>query len=99
MSDDSSKIESILQQLLDELLAARVPPKTICPSEVPRKLTAGQLEEAGVSSWRDLMDDTRKLAWQMRASGEVEILQGGEVVGHDVGLDDIKGPIRLRRTA
>jgi len=33
----------------------------------------------------------------MRARGEVEVLQEGEVLNNDMMLQDVKGPIRVRR--
>ena len=42
------------------------------------------------------MPRIRELAWQMRDAGEVEILQRGEVLGGDVEVEDVRGPIRLR---
>ena len=43
------------------------------------------------------MPAIRELAWRMRdEDGSVEILQGGEVLGGDVGVGDVRGPIRLR---
>lgn len=87
----------ILQSRINQLLATREYPKTICPSEVPRALTTNDLEELGASCWRDLMSDVRELVWQMRDRGEVEILQRGEVLGEEVGLEHVKGPIRVRR--
>ena len=89
----------ILQRHLDRLLETRAHPKTICPSEVARALTSAELEEAGASSWRELMADVRHLVWQMRDRGEIEVLQHGEVLGNDVGLEDVKGPVRVRKKA
>lgn len=43
------------------------------------------------------MPSVRELVWEMRARGEVEVLQKGEVLGNDVTLQDVKGPIRVRR--
>lgn len=38
----------------------------------------------------------REIVWQLRDDGEVEVLQKGEVLG-DVQLEDVRGPIRVRR--
>lgn len=43
------------------------------------------------------MPTIREMAWEWRGNGEVEILQRGEVLSLDVGLEDVRGPIRLRR--
>ena len=41
------------------------------------------------------MDIIRQLLWEKRASGEVEVMQKGEVVTAE-SLKDIRGPIRVR---
>lgn len=38
-----------------------------------------------------------ELAFEMRELGDCEILRKGVVIGEDVGLRDIDGPIRIRR--
>jgi len=89
--------EDILKQHIDRLLSAREHPKTICPSEVARSLDSTELKSVDASDWRDLMPEIRRLAWTMRDHGEVEVLQKGQPVPEDVALEDIKGPIRLRK--
>lgn len=81
---------------LNKLLSARQYPKTICPSEVVRALTAEELAQAGVTSWRELMPTIRTLVWTRRRAGDVEVLQHGELVDTDTTLDSLKGPIRVR---
>lgn len=87
----------ILGPHIDRLLSSREYPKTICPSEVPRALTAAELEAAGALEWRDLMPDTRQILWDMYMGGEVQVLQKGSLVPKHLKLDDVKGPIRARR--
>jgi hypothetical protein len=77
------------------LLNSREYPKTICPSEIARALSRDELETLGATEWRDTMDDIRKVVWERREAGEVEVLQKGEVVSVE-NLNDIKGPIRVR---
>ncbi|PVH98293.1 hypothetical protein DM02DRAFT_467364, partial [Periconia macrospinosa] len=79
------------------LLQSRAFPKTICPSEVARSLSNRDLSELGCATWRDAMDDVRGLVWEMRARGEVEVLQRGEVLDEVTELYEVKGPIRVRR--
>ena len=98
MPSESPNIEESLQTRLDGLLSNRQFPKTICPSEVPRSLTAADLQRLGVADWRDLMPTVRSMLEGMRKSGQVEILQKGEVVAGDVDVDDLRGPIRARKT-
>jgi len=91
---DSSPVVKHLLMFLEN----RQPPKTFCPSEVARALSSDELQSEGVQEWRQLMPRVRRLAWEMRANGELEVLQRGEVIGDTVvSLDDLKGPIRIRR--
>lgn len=87
----------LLAARLDKLLDSRVYPKTICPSEVARSLSSQQLSDAGVSTWRELMDAVRGLAWLERARGTLEVMQQGTRIADNTTLENIKGPIRLRR--
>ncbi|TKA72153.1 hypothetical protein B0A55_08362 [Friedmanniomyces simplex] len=89
-----------LARHLADFLAKRQPPKTFCPSEVARALTADELRDLGCSEWRDAMPGIRQLAWEWREreqGGGVEILQKGVVLGREVGVEDVRGPVRLRR--
>ena len=86
-----------LTQHLRLFLAKREPPKTFCPSEVARALTAEEMQELGFTDWREAMPAVRELAWEMRWRGECEVLQRGEVVGGEVRVEEVRGPIRLRR--
>jgi hypothetical protein len=88
--------DGVLRRRLDEFLAKREPPKTFCPSEVARALSADELKECGYEGWKDAMDDVRKLAWDLRESGECEVVQKGDVVEAGA-LEDVRGPIRIRR--
>ena len=96
--DTPSDASSPLQERLDDFLRKRQPPKTFCPSEVARALTASELTELGLGEWRDAMPMIRGMAWTLRQRGECEILQRGEVLGMEVGVEDVRGPIRIRRT-
>lgn len=80
----------------NRLLDARDYPKTICPSEIARALSAQELHELGASEWRDAMDGVRSVVWEQRQAGQVEVLQKGKVVDVD-SLNNIKGPIRVRK--
>ncbi|KAI4596424.1 hypothetical protein KJ359_005554 [Pestalotiopsis sp. 9143b] len=75
---------------------AREYPKTICPSEVARALNQDELHSLNCSDWREAMDPIRKEAWFMKERRLLDITQKGEVVSGD-DLDQIRGPIRLRR--
>jgi Protein of unknown function (DUF3253) len=96
MSTQDSFSAPPLATHLHRLLAARQHPKTICPSEAARAISRGELEAAGAQHWRDMTGLAREMLFDMRDRGDVEILQGGEVIGHSVGVDNVKGPIRAR---
>ncbi|KAI9849904.1 MAG: hypothetical protein M1837_000118 [Sclerophora amabilis] len=87
----SSRLHSALTALLD----SRKHPKTLCPSEVPRSLSSAELEELDVSDWRDLMEATRAIVWEMREHGEVEVLQRGKILEAAVSSGEVKGPVRV----
>ncbi|ACZ21378.1 hypothetical protein Sked_14420 [Sanguibacter keddieii DSM 10542] len=93
MSDDTqqtpaaphSKVDdaSIAATIID-LLSQRADTSSICPSDAARAV--------GGDHWRDLMDDTRRVARRLVAEGRVQITQGGEVVDPT----EARGPIRIR---
>lgn len=76
--------ERLIEQTLLALLAQRGAGKTICPSEVARRLAP--------TDWRPLMDPIREVADRLVVEGRVEVTQAGEVVDRETA----KGPIRLR---
>lgn len=81
---------------LQRLLSSRAFPKTICPSEVARAMSTAELHMAGASTWRDLMPALRRLAFQLRDGGTVDVLQKGNVLPRTQSLENTTGPIRLR---
>ena len=95
MALDDQQREVILQHT-HRLIGARDYPKTICPSEIARALSTPELSALNVPDWRATMDDVRELVWELRAQGEVEVLQKGEVLDVE-SLSDIRGPIRVRK--
>ena len=88
--------QSIILHHAERLLNTRDYPKTICPSEIARALSASELETLHASTWRDTMDPIRQLLWAKRSAREVEILQKGEVLDVE-SLEHIRGPIRVRK--
>jgi hypothetical protein len=73
-----------------ELLIARGPGRSICPSEAARMLAM----RTG-AHWQDLMRPVRTVAAAMAEAGSIEVLQHEAVV--DIG--DVRGPVRLRLRA
>ncbi|KAI9710737.1 MAG: hypothetical protein M1820_002570 [Bogoriella megaspora] len=95
----SSSSAPDLEARFTTLLSSRVWPKTACPSELPRSLSKSELDQLGAPEWRYLMPRMREMAFEMRDRGEVEVLQRGEVLGGNVRLEEVKGPIRVRAKA
>ena len=73
-----------LEAALVELLGARDPGASICPSEVAR---------AEAASWRPLLEHARRAGRRLASTGIVQFTQGGRVV--DPGR--ARGPVRIRR--
>jgi hypothetical protein len=95
MALDDQQREIILKHT-HRLVSSRDYPKTVCPSEIARALSASELSALSAPDWRSTMDDVRELVWELRGQGEVEVLQKGEVIDLE-SLSDIKGPIRVRK--
>ncbi len=68
-----------------DLLAARDPGKTICPSEAARAL-------GGDDGFRPLMAVVREAARTLVEAGRIEVTQSGR----PVDIDRARGAIRLR---
>ncbi len=79
--DEKRQIRQAILKLVDE----RGRGKSICPSEVARKLY-GDL-------WRSRMEDIRTAAAELAQEGEITITQKGVVCDPQSS----RGPIRLRR--
>ena len=94
--EESINLDPVLPHL-ESLLKKREYPKTFCPSEVARAASISELQEAGAPSWRELMQPLRRLCFQMRDEGKLEILQRGELLPDAQSMNDTKGPIRIRR--
>jgi Protein of unknown function (DUF3253) len=74
-----------IRAAIGELLDARAPGKTICPSDVARALRD--------DGWRELMDPVRAAGRAMAAAGELEVTQRGRRVDPEAA----RGAIRYRR--
>jgi len=72
-----------------ELLAAREPTASVCPSEVARALAVDPAE------WRALMPEVRRVAALLAEQGLIRVTRGDATV-HALSEG---GPIRLRRPA
>lgn len=67
-----------------ELSTERGKDKTICPSEVARKLWP--------NDWRKYMEEIRKTAFALRDAGKITITQkGNKLIGNEA-----VGPIRIQ---
>ena len=85
-TDAVSDVDQRLQQTILDLLDARAPTSTICPSDAARAVGTAD-------GWRELMEPARQAAQKLVVAGQVEITQSGKVVD----LATARGPIRIRR--
>ena len=79
--------ETRAREAILELLDARGPDKTICPSEAARAL-------AGDGDFRPYMEPVREAAAKLADAGRIEVTQKGE----PVTIAEVRGPIRLGLT-
>jgi hypothetical protein len=77
---------ALIQEAMLALLHERGGDKSICPSEVARKLGSEQ-------GWRELMEPVRCVGRKLARGGVVVFTQRGQVVDPE----RCKGPVRLRR--
>lgn len=98
MSAEIVNSDSVISKTIDLFANGREFPKTHCPSEVARALPQSFIEHSGGKTWRDMMPAVRAVVWDRTLNGELEILQKGEVQ-HVASLDDLTGPIRVRKVS
>jgi hypothetical protein len=81
-----STVEQRLERVILDLVEARGPAKSICPSEAARAV--------GEDGWRDLMEPARAVARQLAAQGRVVVTSGDQVLSP---ADEWHGPVRIRQ--
>lgn len=79
---DAETIAAVMRALLD----ARDPGRTLCPSEVARRLA-----DRNDDDWRSLMPAVRRVAAERARAGELVITQRGRAVD----AVRARGPIRI----
>ncbi|GLS45723.1 DUF3253 domain-containing protein [Methylobacterium brachythecii] len=82
MADDAA-----IEQTMLDLVAARGPGKTCCPSEVARALGGPHPD-----GWGPLMQPVRRVAVRLTKEGRIAILRKGKPV---TDPDDFRGIYRL----
>ena len=82
-----SKTNRQIADKILEILSERNEGTTICPSEVARAIEK--------DDWRDLMDQVRTVADDLREKKKIQITQRGKPIASAV---EARGPIRLRLT-
>jgi len=80
-------LHDALTRAFRDLLAARGPAASVCPSEAARAVAPGD--------WRPLMDAARRAAGSLADRGEAEVTQRGRVVD----VRTARGPVRVRLKA
>lgn len=82
--NERNRIAAEIRALLD----ARAPGKTICPSEIARRLDPTQASTAGWQAW---MPSVRAVAGELSRAGEVIVTQRGR----SVDARTARGPVRI----
>ena len=77
-------MDRAIETVLLELVQARGPDSSVCPSEAARRVEPVE--------WRPLMEPARRAARRLVAAGRAEITQKGRVVDPS----EVRGPIRVR---
>ncbi|SER28545.1 DUF3253 domain-containing protein [Lentzea albida] len=80
-----STVAQRLERAILDLVEARGPGRSICPSEAARAV--------GDEGWRDLMEPAREVARELAAQGRVVVTSGETVLSP---ADEWKGPVRIR---
>jgi hypothetical protein len=81
----TDRADAVLEKAILAMLAQRGAGKTICPSEVARKLHP--------EDWEQWMEPTRAAGRRLAAGGEIVVTQGGRVVDPSRA----KGAIRFKK--
>lgn len=84
MTGAASDLHERAEAAIVDLIAARGPEKTICPSEAARAI-------AGKGDFRPYMEPVRDAAAQLAKRGRIEVTQKGR----RVTIGEASGPIRL----
>lgn len=87
--NDTNARERIIVAL-DALLAERGLDKTICPSEIARRVAADSHDG---SEWRAWMPSVRDVTAELAAAGVIEVTQRGS----RVDIHSVRGPVRIGR--
>ncbi len=90
VADDGpgARLEAELRALLERRRVTGGAAATACPSELARAVAP--------ADWRPLMEPVRAAARRLAAAGEVEWLQGGQIVDPSHAAGPVR--LRLRRT-
>lgn len=84
MTGAASDLHQRAEAAIVDLIAARGPDKTICPSEAARAL-------AGKGDFRPYMEPVRDAAAHLAEQGRIDVTQKGR----QVTIGEARGPIRL----
>lgn len=91
----TNDLNDLIRRKAVDLAIARGPTKSLCPSEIIRNLFKSQPDSFPRKTiWRDYIDATRDIVYDLEAEGVVQVLQKGVVIENPRA--NVKGPIRLR---
>ena len=84
----SEEAQAQIARVILSLLDAR-DGKSICPSDVARTISSVE------ATWRALMPEVRRVAWQLATQGKVLVTQGQRILESEPSA--WRGPVRIRR--
>ena len=95
-STDAIRSEAIRQRF-HQFLDHTDPPASFKASQVAQELSYTELQALGYEGWKEALQAVVELAFELRETGDCEILKGGQVLGDDVEVYDVGTAIRIRR--
>lgn len=95
-STDAAVSESV-RRAFAQMLDQTEPPEVFKPSEVAKQLKQAELAELGYEKWEEVLPAVYELAFELREFGDCEVLRKGKIIGENVTIVDLDGPIRIRR--
>ena len=93
---DAIRSETILQRF-HQFLDHTDPPASFKASQVAQELSYNELRALGYENWKEALPAVVELAFELRETGDCELLKGGQVLGDDVEVYDVGTAIRIRR--
>lgn len=87
-----------IKERFEQFLARTDPPASFKASELAQDIRLPELAAMGYKIWQEAVPAVIELAFEMRETGDCELIKGGKVLGDDVSFLDVGNAVRIRRT-